>query len=111
MTALLNRLLSYFPTNLPVGATEFDKWSDSIIELSGPYADRDSMKYAIATALIHASANVGALPKNYFVVRLRKSAANQVASQVFLDIKAKHDKQAAEATAAKLEADSGKLQQ
>lgn len=96
---LIKRVLSRFPTKLPVGASEFETWSDSIIELSGEYADIDSMKFAIASILIHADSKYGALPKRYFVDRLRKSAANQIASQVFQNIKQKQQK-AAEVTAA-----------
>lgn len=95
---LLLRLQSHFATKLPVGTTAFDKWSDSIIELAGPMADRDSMRFAIASILIHADAKHGKLPKAYFINRLIKSAANQVASQVFQDIKkAQEDKQKVEA--------------
>lgn len=102
MKLLLKRLLSRIPTSLPVGLSEFETWSDSIIELSGTFADLDSMKFAIASILIHADARHGALPKNYFVSRLRKSAANQIASQIFQTIKtqqAEKQKQA-EVTAA-----------
>lgn len=94
---LLKRILSYFPAKLPVGMTEFESWADSIIELSGSYADKDSMVFAIASILIHADAKYGSLPKAYFVNRLRKSAANQVASQLFQDIKARQTKAAEEA--------------
>jgi hypothetical protein len=80
-------LLSYLPTKLPVGLEEFHKWADSIIALSGKFADETSMKFAIASILIHADSALHALPKRYFISRLRKSAANQVASQVFQDIK------------------------
>lgn len=79
---------------LPTGMAEFTAWSDTIISLCGPFADKDSMIFALCSILIHADAKHGALPYSYFVDRLRKSAANQVASQVFQDIKAK---QAAEA--------------
>lgn len=87
MKLLLKRLLSYLPSKLPVGMTELEKFIDDIIELSGKYADRDSMAFAIDSILIHAPSHSGSLSKNYFVVRLRKSAANQVASQSFQDIK------------------------
>lgn len=87
MKLLVKRLLSYFPTKLPVGLPQFNTWADSIIELSGQYADKDSMVFALTTMIIHADAKYGSLPKNYFVVRLRKSAANQVASYAFNDIK------------------------
>lgn len=87
MNLLCKRLASYFPSKLPVGKSEFDAWADSIIELSGPFADKDSMLFAIASILIHQPANRGSIPKAYFVNSLRKSAANQVASQVFQDVK------------------------
>lgn len=98
LSMLLKQLLSYLPTKLPVGVTEFELFCDEVIELSGQYADRDSMVFAIASMLIHAPHDKGALSKHYFVVRLRKSAANQIASQAFQDIKIKQSKPA-EATA------------
>ncbi len=89
MKLLIKRLLSRLPTNLPVGMTEFESFANDIIELSGAYADADSLKFAIASMIQHADAKYAALPKNYFVVRLRKVAANQIAGQVFYDIKTK----------------------
>lgn len=103
MKLAIKRLLSYCPTPLPVGLTEFNTWADSIIELGGQYADQDSLRFAIASMVIHLPAGTGGISKNHFVKGLRKSAANQVASQVFQDIKAKQqallEKQQAEATA------------
>lgn len=102
MPLFFKRLMAYLPTNLPVGMTEFNDWSDSIIALSGKYADEDSMKWALATMVLHGDASSGRLSKIYFVHRLRKTAANQVASAVFQDIKLKQEaaaKQTAEATA------------
>lgn len=99
------RILSYFPTKLPVGMTEFEAWAAEIMELSGKFADETSLKFAIATMVLHAESKYGSLPKNYFVVRLRKTAANQVAGQIFTDIKAKQEeaKKAAEAAQPKAE--------
>ena len=100
---MLKRLMSYFPTKLPVGVTEFDKWADSILDLSGRYAKEDDMKWALANMVIHADSKFGALPKNYFVNRLRKAAANQIASNVFQTIKLKQEaEKAAQTEAAKL---------
>lgn len=87
MNKLLLTLKSYFSTKLPVGLTSFNAWADDIILLSGEFADKDSMRFAIASILIHADAKHGSLPMQFFVKRLRKSAANQVASQVFQEIK------------------------
>ena len=102
---MINKLLAYLPSKLPVGMTEFEAWASSIIALSGKYADEASMKFALASMVIHADAKYGSLPKMYFVKRLRKVAANQVASQVFQDIKTAQAeamaKQQAESEAAK----------
>jgi hypothetical protein len=103
MKLAIKRLLSYLPSPLPVGLSEFHAWADDIVELSGKFADEDSLKFAISNNLIHLPHTVAYKPKQYFVRTLRKAAANQVASQVFQDIKQKqHDamlKQQAEATA------------
>lgn len=95
MKLLMKRILSLFPTNLPTGMTEFNAFADSIIELSGKYADEDSMRFAVASMIIHLGPQKGSAPKNFFVRSLRKSAANQVASQVFQDIKLKMTEQQA----------------
>lgn len=97
MTFTVKRLLSLLPTPLPVGMTEFESWSDDIINLSGPYADTDSMKFAIASMIMHLGPQKSHVAKNYFVRSLRKTAANQVAGQVFTNIKEKQQKAAAEA--------------
>jgi len=102
---LLKKLLSLLPSKLPVGKTEFDEWTDSIIELSGKYADKDSMQFVIATQVMNLGPQRSSVPKNFFVRTLRKAAANQVAGQVFYDIKTKQQEAAkaaqAEATATK----------
>lgn len=103
MKRLIKVIKSYFSEPLPVGMAEFMKWSDDIIELSGKFADKDSMRFAIASILIHADARHGSLSKKYFVDRLVKSAANQVASQVFQDVKQ------AQALAAKAAEEAAKL--
>lgn len=99
MKLILKRLLSRFPSKLPVGVADFNTWADSVIELAGPYSDPDSMKQALANMIMHAGPKKGtdmprgAIPKNYFVNALRKGAANQVASYVFQEIR--NQKQAA----------------
>lgn len=83
------QLRSYFPRQLPVGITEFYKWSDNIIALSGNFADADSMRFALASQLIHLGAQQSSVSDQFFIRSMRKAAANQVASQVFQDIKQK----------------------
>ncbi len=94
LNLLLKQILSRFPSKLPVGVAQFEAFCDEIIALAGNYADRDSMVFAIASMLIHAPHDKGSLSKHYFVVRLRKSAANQIASQAFQEIKTKQSKPA-----------------
>lgn len=103
MKRIVLLLLSFIPRHLPVGMSEFETWAQRILSQTGKFADEDSMKFALASILIHADARHGSLPDKYFTDRLRKSAANQVSSQVFQNIKAKQAeelaKQQQEATA------------
>lgn len=102
MKRIINLLLSSIPRALPVGMTQFETWAERIMSQTGKFADENSMKFALASILIHADAKHGALPDKYFTDRLRKSAANQVASQVFQDVKQKQAEELAkqqEATA------------
>lgn len=84
---------------LPVGVTEFHEWAKRITDLVGPLADIDSMNYVLASAILSAPPDASELPDNYFTSRLKKAAANQVASYIFQDIKAKQAAKSAEATA------------
>lgn len=89
LLVLWKQLLSYIPEALPVGMTKFETWAEDILRLANIEADADSLKFALATMILHAENKAKYLSKNYFVVRLHKGAANQVASQVFQDIKNK----------------------
>lgn len=101
MKLFLKRIRSYLPVTLPVSVTSLNQFIDDVIELSGPYADRNSMAFAISSMIIHQPAGRGWTTKNTFVQGMRKSAANQVASQIFQDIKEQQNKKLAEDTAAK----------
>lgn len=87
MQFYLDYLLSYFPRRLPVGMTAHKAWAARIISLTGKLADEDSLRWALANQLIHLSPQTSTKPDQYFIRSLRKAAANQVASQVFQDIK------------------------
>ncbi len=113
MKLLIKRLLSRLPSKLPVGLPQFDQWSKDIIELSGQFADETSMRFVLASELMHSDAKQGSVPKHYFVSRCRKLAANQTAGYILQEIKAAQAaaqaelaaKQQAEATATTPEAD------
>jgi hypothetical protein len=92
MKKLFYKLLSLFPQTLPVGIAEFEVWADSIIGLLGKGFEavpRDDLHFVIATIIMHLGPQRSLVPKNYFVRSLRKGAANQVAGQVFSNIKEK----------------------
>lgn len=75
------------PRALPLGAKEFDIWSDRIISgaLLPANSDEDkekliqSQKFALATMLMHLSPTTDHECDGYFIKSLRKSVINQVA--------------------------------
>lgn len=89
---LLRYLLSLFPTKLPIGQQEFNDWAVSIRSLVGPGFEQvpdDVFNFVLSNNIIHLGPQADRVPKNYFVKAIRKGAANQVASQVFQDVKAR----------------------
>lgn len=88
LKSLLARLSSYFPTPLPVGLTEFNRWQDSILALS-KVPSNESTRFAIAVMVLHLGPTVDSKAKHYFVKSLNKSAANELANSVALDMKAR----------------------
>lgn len=67
---------------LPIGLTEFHEWSERIISGAMLPADVDSQKFALANEIMHCGPNVAFEQDAYFIHRLRKYAANQVADEV-----------------------------
>lgn len=115
MKRILAKFLSYFPSALPVGLTEFGKWADSVVDLAGLPASRDSQHQALANMIIHLPPRKGDQrprayeSKNWFVHSLRKGAANQIASFVFQAIRTEMDAKIAEMKhAEQAEATAGK---
>ncbi len=84
---LVKYLLSFLPSKLPVGMQAFLDFGDSIVDLSGEFADRKSMKWAIATMIMHLGPQRDRISKQYFVKSLRKTAANQVAQAYMIQLK------------------------
>jgi len=88
----VKRILAYLPTDLPVGKTAMHAFYDDILELAGKYADTQSMKWVLSTKIMQLDQNVSRKSKMFFVKILRKAAANQVASDIVLDIKTANKK-------------------
>ena len=76
------------PRPLPMGQKEFVEWSDRII--SGaliPCDDRDSLVAVLAAMVLALGDTESHKPDAYFIHRLRKAAANEVAHANFQAIK------------------------
>lgn len=84
--SLLHVLLSYFPTKLPHGMTEFEEWSRSIIAMSH-CPDNESTRFTVAVMILHMDAAEDRKPKRFFVKKLNKAAANQCADAVATKLK------------------------
>jgi len=93
---------------LPTGRTQFDKWSKSIVDrynnLTGNDLTYDSGQFALAAMIVNLGPTQIKKPKRYFLKALLKTSANQVASQIFIEIK---EKQKAAELAAKEVASDG----
>jgi hypothetical protein len=76
------------PRALPLGDIEFETWSDRII--SGACilnADAESLKFALASMIMHLGPQESHKPDIFFIKSLLKSAANQVAQAKLIEIK------------------------
>lgn len=95
-----NRVLSYFPTKLPVGMAEFDTWANTIISLLGPGLEKipaDDIKFVLTTNLQRLGPDEHKRSMQYYVRVIRSAAVKQISAQVFQDVKLRQ----AEAQAAK----------
>ncbi len=108
----------FFPESLPVGMSEFHSWAESIsnnYEL--PTKDLDSVKFTLASIVMHLGPSIDSKSKYYFVKQIRASAAKQIAGAAFYEIKQQQkslqeaaakaalEKQQAEATAPQVASD------
>ena len=84
------RMAAIFPTDLPIGMTEFDQWAGSVIALTD-LPDNDSMRFALATRVLHLGETQAAISKLHLARCLHKGAANQIAAGFMQDVKAKYD--------------------
>lgn len=91
MRQQLKVLLSYFPTKIPVGLTDFNAWLDSIVELTGPIADADSIRWVVANEIMRLSPGRDRVAKQTLVRILRKFAANQLAAHTVNEIKQRQE--------------------
>ncbi|CAM6005203.1 unnamed protein product [Sphagnum balticum] len=96
-----------------IGMAAFETWAKSIIDTYG-FPDNDSIRFALATMIMHSGPTDAYRPKRYFALCVKAGMAKQIASAQFTAIKerqqaaakAEQDKQA-EATAKLTVVDSG----
>jgi hypothetical protein len=77
------------PRQLPLGAQEFEKWSDRIISgLPTLLADPKSQKFALAQMIMHLGPQESHKPDVFFLKSLLKAASNQVAYAYIAEVQA-----------------------
>ena len=110
MIKQLKRLLYHIPTKLPQGVTSFNAWTNDIIE-TYEMPNNDSVKFAIAVAILHLKSDQGYVPKSYFGKILIKGASSQIAQVVMQECKHRQEllikaEQEAQLAAQQAEADT-----
>lgn len=95
----LNQVFGFFPSPLPVGIAQFNTW---ITELRQTYTlptdDEDSIKFSVASMIMHLGPTSAYKSKWYFVLALRSGAAKQVAGAAFYEVKTRQAAKAAAST-------------
>lgn len=95
----LNKVKSYFPTRLPIGMTEFNDWTSSIVN-TFDLPDNDSTRFGLAVMITHLQPTEFTKSKRYFAISVKKSMANQIAFANMEELKAKQKAQIAAEQAA-----------
>lgn len=99
---IFNKIKRYFyimtdfrATRLPVGLTAFNNWCDRLLftyfpeDVTPPL--EDSFRFSVASMVLHLEMDQNKIPNRYFGKAIQKGAANEVASFVMRDRKAKRD--------------------
>ena len=95
---IIKQIRGLFPSPLPTGVTAFHAWSDDLqATYILPTEDKDSIRYTLATIIMHLGQQAGNKSKYFFYITLKAAAAKQVAGAVFSEIKEKQRAEAAKA--------------
>lgn len=112
---IISLITSRLPRSLPRGTAEFETFVDRIYDITGPVADKKSVRFVLADFMLRLSPDKegnakSSLPDKYFVDHVFMATSKQVAAYVFEDIKNQQKaEQKALADAAKA-AEEAKLQ-
>ncbi len=88
ITNVFKKIRALFPSKLPVGMTEFEAWSDSIISLYDlATKDANSVKFTLSTIIMHLGPQTAYKSKFFFYLTLQTAAAKQIAGAAFTKIK------------------------
>jgi len=80
------KLKNLLPTALPRGMTEFESWASSIID-TYDFPNNDSVRFALATMILHSGPTDAYKSKHFFSLCVKASMAKQIAGGAFQDIK------------------------
>src|SRR5258706_12016664 len=84
---IINQIKGLFSSPLPVGMAAFDTWAQSIADTYAlPTTDATSIKFTLASIIIHLPPTADSKPKYYFVKMIRAASAKQIAGQAFYEI-------------------------
>ena len=86
LTRSILKLAYLIPSPVPVGMSEFDAWSKSIIDVYG-FPDNDSIRFALATMIMHSGPTSANVSKHYFSLCVKASMAKQIAGGQFQAMK------------------------
>lgn len=91
MKHLWTRTTGLFPTRLPTGLDEFEKFTTNILT-AYKIPDMPGYRQAIATMIMHLSPTTDKKSKLYFAKAVRKAQSNQIAYQVIQKIREEQEK-------------------
>ena len=89
----INKILGFFPSKIPTGAEEFEKWAKSIIDTYKPAADARSVRFVLSGLLMRLEQTEATKCKRFFALCLHRAAAGQVGAYKMEDIKNEQKKE------------------
>lgn len=98
------RIRALFPSQLPVGVSEFNNYCDKIIDACG-FPNDPSYRHTIGTMIMQLSPTTDKKSTQYFIKSIRKAMANEIAYFVIMQIR---DERAAKEKEEKLAATDNK---
>jgi len=75
---MLKKLISFFPTKMPIGVDEFNAWAADVIMLSNT-PDNSSTRFSLCVMIMHRPATEWCKSKRFYAKQLYKAAVNEVA--------------------------------